>query len=224
MIKRLFDIVCSILALISLLPVLIIAMVGITVSSKGPIFYKAKRVGKNGVIFHMHKFRTMHIEQGTNSLITSANDNRVFKFGLILRKLKIDELPQLIDVLRGKMSIIGPRPEDPTIVEKYYDSVGFETLKVLPGLASPGSIYNYTHGERLLVGKEIEKLYSEQLLPIKLAIDYVYVKNHSFLYDIKIILRTLLVILLVFLGKKDFFDPIEMNEAILTIEKKNRRM
>lgn len=224
MLKRLFDTVCSISAIVILFPVFIVSMVGIKACSNGPVFYKAERVGKDGKIFKMHKFRTMHLQSVNNSLITGVNDNRIFKFGLFLRKLKIDELPQLIDVLRGKMSLIGPRPEDPLIVEKYYDAIGMETLKVLPGLASPGSIYNYTHGERLLVGENIEKIYSERLLPIKIAIDFVYVKNQSFKYDIKVIFRTLVVILLIFAGKRDFKEPKEMRQAINILRQRNNEL
>jgi lipopolysaccharide/colanic/teichoic acid biosynthesis glycosyltransferase len=127
--------------------------------------------------------------------------------------LKIDELPQLINVLKGEMAIVGPRPEDPRIVDEYYTREHLETLSVLPGLASPGSIYNYTHGERLLSADNTEQQYVEQLMPVKLALDIVYVREASFVYDLKIILRTIGVILAIALGKREFADPPEMIKA-----------
>src|SRR5438445_2766534 len=116
MVKRLFDIMLSAAALVLLSPILLIVATGIRLSSRGPIFYRARRVGLNGEEFTMHKFRTMETNQWpAGSAITAPNDSRVFLFGSVLRRLKIDELPQLYDVLRGKMSFVGPRPEDPRI-------------------------------------------------------------------------------------------------------------
>ena len=154
MVKRLFDIVASLTALVVLSPALLIVAAGIRLLDGGPIFFLARRVGLNGELFTMHKFRTMRTEQGiAASIISSSGDRRVFPFGKFLRRSKIDELPQLYDVLRGKMSIVGPRPEDPAIVRDHYAPEHMETLKVRPGLASPGSIYNYTHGEET-IGRE----------------------------------------------------------------------
>jgi lipopolysaccharide/colanic/teichoic acid biosynthesis glycosyltransferase len=112
------------------------------------------------------------------------------------------------------MSIIGPRPEDPQIVDKYYLSHHRQTLSILPGLASPGSIYNYTHGEHLLEGEDAERSYAERLLPIKLALDTVYLREASFLYDIRIVLRVVWVILSIALGKTEFRDPPELRKAM----------
>src|SRR6266566_8562668 len=113
MVKRLFDIVVAAFALVLFSPLLLIAAVGIRLSSRGPVLYRAQRVGRDGKLFTMHKFRTMRVEQGPGSSpITGPNDSRVYRFGSLLRRLKIDELPQLYDVLRGTMSLVGPRPED----------------------------------------------------------------------------------------------------------------
>jgi lipopolysaccharide/colanic/teichoic acid biosynthesis glycosyltransferase len=161
----------------------------------------------------MYKFRTMRVGQAARSAITARDDRRVFPFGSWLRRLKIDELPQLINVLKGEMSVVGPRPEDPEIVRKYYAPAHLETLRVAPGLASPGSIYNYTHGERLLGGEDAERLYAERLLPVKLALDTIYVREASPLYDLSIIVRTALAIATVAAGKKEFADPPEMWKA-----------
>lgn len=214
MVTRLFDIAASLIALIVLSPLLLIVILGILITDGLPVIYKAQRVGLNGRPFIMHKFRTMRINQGNfKSSITSANDNRVYPFGFLIRKCKIDELPQLIDVLRGKMAIVGPRPEDVNIVEQHYDSIGFETLTVKPGLASPGSIFNYTHGEKMLEDENAESAYIKKLLPIKLKLDCYYVQHRSFLYDTKIIFRTIMVILLITIGEKKFNYPPEYNSV-----------
>lgn len=214
MVKRSFDLILALLALGALAPVLLIAALGIRLSSRGPILYRARRVGRNGATFIMHKFRTMRVDQGPGaSPITASQDSRVFWVGSLLRRLKIDELPQLFDVVRGKMSIVGPRPEDCDIVEKYFTQQHRQTLCVRPGLASPGSIYNYTHGESLLSEGDPEKFYVEKLLPIKLALEVVYVRESSILYDCVIILRTIGVIACIALGKRRFADPPEMRKV-----------
>jgi lipopolysaccharide/colanic/teichoic acid biosynthesis glycosyltransferase len=219
MAKRLFDMVVSAAALIVLSPILLIAAVGILLSSRGPVFYRAQRVGRNCEVFTMHKFRTMHVgESQPESVITGPNDSRVFPWGSLLRLLKIDELPQMYDVLRGKMSLVGPRPEDPGLVREHYTPQHMETLRVLPGLVSPGSIYNYTHGERILAQGDPERVYVESLLPVKLALETVYVRQVSFWYDLQIILRAALVIALVACGKRDFSDPPEMARIWPTLE------
>ena len=147
--KRILDIVLSATALALLAPVLVAAAVAVRISSPGPILFRAKRVGQNGRTFTMLKFRTMHERREDQpwTAITANGDQRVFVAGSMLRKFKIDELPQLLNILRGDMSIIGPRPEDPGIVERFYGDVELRTLKVRPGLGSRGSLYYYTHLE-----------------------------------------------------------------------------
>lgn len=212
--KRLFDLVFSALMLLALAPFLAAIAVSIRLSSPGPVLYKAVRVGVNGRNFLMHKFRTMHVAQGAAaSVITGVNDSRVYSVGKWLRKLKLDELPQLYDILRGEMSFVGPRPEDPVIVRKHYTAAIRETLKVRPGLASPGSIFNYTHGDLYLTGDNVEEAYAEKLLPIKMALEIVYVKRSGLIYDFRIMARTLAVIVMQLAGRKDFPYPPEMAEA-----------
>jgi lipopolysaccharide/colanic/teichoic acid biosynthesis glycosyltransferase len=214
MAKRLFDIVGAALGLVLLSPVLLLAAIGIRLSSRGPVLYRAQRVGRDGKLFTMHKFRTMRVDQGPRSgPITGANDPRVFRFGALLRRLKIDELPQLFDVLRGRMSLVGPRPEDPRIVRAHYTPEQMETLRVRPGLASPGSIYNYTHGDRILGQDDPEQAYVTKLLPVKLALENVYVREANLVYDLRIILRTVWTILQMALGRQDFPDPPEMKKV-----------
>ena len=147
MVKRLFDVLASFIAIILVSPVLLLAFLSVRIASPGPAIYRAQRIGRGGTPFVMHKFRTMHVRHATGSVITSAKDSRIFLAGKILRALKIDELPQLFDVLAGRMSIVGPRPEDPKIVELYYTPLARETLSVAPGLSSPGSVHYYTSSD-----------------------------------------------------------------------------
>jgi lipopolysaccharide/colanic/teichoic acid biosynthesis glycosyltransferase len=214
MAKRLFDIVVSAAALAVLSPVLLVAALGVRLSDRGPVFYRARRIGRGGVPFTMHKFRTMRVEQGASpSVITGPSDRRVFFFGRLLRLLKIDELPQFWDVLRGEMSLVGPRPEDPRIVRDHYAPEHLDTLSVRPGLTSPGSLYGYTKGDGLLVGADPERAYVQKLLPIKLALEAVYVREASFWYDLQILFRTALVILLIACGRRRFRNPPEMRRV-----------
>ena len=160
----------------------------------------------------MLKFRTMrrlHHCHNT-ALITSHSDPRVFFFGNILRFLKLDELPQLFNILLGDMTFIGPRPEDPHIVDSYYLSdLHFATLSVLPGLASPGSIFNYTNCSPFLsVNKTLES-YVTIVLPAKLSLDFEYIQRRSFFYDIRLCLRVLRVLILKSLGFKFSRVPFE---------------
>lgn len=208
-VKRLFDVVLSGIALVVLSPVMLTAAVGIKISDRGPVIYKAKRMGKGMRPFDLYKFRTMHMDSDKEGAITAAGDNRVFPFGRVLRKYKVDELPQLVNILTGTMSIVGPRPESVEIVNRYYTDWMKETLEVLPGLASPGSIFNYTHGDKFLAGENVEKEYADKLLPVKLAMDLYYTKNASFLYDIEIIARTVRVISWKVMGVNKFSYPRE---------------
>jgi lipopolysaccharide/colanic/teichoic acid biosynthesis glycosyltransferase len=185
MARRLLDILLCSAALVFFLPVFLFAAAGILLSSKGPIIYKSRRIGLNGKSFTMYKFRSMHEVQPHKSPITSVNDSRVYRFGSFLRRSKIDELPQLWNVLKGQMSIVGPRPEAPEIVENCYTVDQLETLKIMPGLTSPGSLFDYIYGDVLLAGDDAEKAYVDKLLPIKLELDAYYMRHKSLAYDLK---------------------------------------
>lgn len=204
MLKRTLDLTVSIVALALLIPVFILAAAGIKLTSPGPVFYKAKRIGLGGEPFTMYKFRTMHVLQAEKRLVTSVGDPRIFSFGAFLRKAKVDELPQLLNVLLGDMSIVGPRPEDPVIVERDYTEEQLRTLEVLPGLTSPGSLYYYTSGESLLTGENTDQKYIEAVMPMKLAIDLYYTENISIMYDLQIMLRTAYVIVAKLAGRNKF--------------------
>ena len=210
MARRLFDIACAASALLLLAPLFVAAWIGIRVSSQGPVLFRAKRIGRGEREFTMLKFRSMHTGSEQSGPITSAGDTRVFPFGRWLRRWKVDELPQLVNVLLGDMSIVGPRPEHPDIVREHYSDRDRETLSVRPGLASPGSIYNYTHGESGLVGADVTSLYVDQLMPIKLGLDRVYVQRASIFYDLRIVGRTAGVLVAKAWGRRHFEDPPEM--------------
>lgn len=212
--RRLFDIGSAFLGLIVLAPLLGLAAIGIALTSPGPILYRAQRVGRGGEIFTMHKLRTMHHGAAApGSVITATRDPRVFRLGAFLRQWKIDEIPQLFDVLRGKMAIVGPRPEDPRIVAEHYTTRQWETLRVAPGLTSPGSLFNYTHGDHYLLDPDPEEAYVRHLLPVKLALETVYVRRASLLYDLRIVARTVRVIVWMLFEGEQFPDPPEMSEA-----------
>lgn len=211
--KRLLDVCLALSGTILLSPVLGLAAIGIKVSSRGPVLYRAVRVGIDGRPFTMYKLRTMR-PHGVGPVITSCDDPRVFFLGRWLRRLKIDELPQLVNVLKGDMSVVGPRPEDPEIVQRYYGPAQLETLTVLPGLASPGSIYGSTHGEPLLLGVDSERLYVEQVLPLKLALELVYVRRASLSYDLLIVARTFAVLFGLIVGRRDFGRPPEIRQVM----------
>ena len=199
----------ALIAILLLSPILIISTLGVLISDFGPIIYKAKRAGKNGVILEVLKFRSMKISKLAQSKITNKNDSRIFGFGKFIRLTKIDELPQLFNILKGEMNIIGPRPEDISIVNDYYDELMMESLSVNPGLASPGSLYNYTHVEDMLDEENAEAFYIKEILPLKVRIDVVYVRNKSFLYDLLIVMKTCLIIFNRIVGKKNFKLPKE---------------
>lgn len=205
--KRFFDVVLSFIALIVLSPVFLFAAIGVYISSPGPILFKANRVGKNGKPFLMYKFRSMHLNHEKGHMITLRTDSRIFPFGRFLRKTKIDELPQLINILQGSMSIVGWRPEDEENVKKVFIGKYNQVLKSKPGLTSPGSLYDYTHGENY----EDEASYEKEFLPQKMDLELYYVKRKSILYDARLIARTVKVILQIMLGKKDFDVPEELS-------------
>ena len=165
----------------------------------------------------MYKFRTMRVDTShTSSPITAASDSRVFPFGALLRATKIDELPQLVNVLKGDMSLVGPRPEAPEIVRGHYTPDDLITLQVPPGVTSPGTVYYYTHGESTLAADGTVDHYVKRLLPVKLALDRVYIERGRPLYDIRVILRTIGAILARILGRRRFPEPPELAEGAET--------
>jgi len=205
-VKRLFDIVASLMGtLILLIPWAIISCV-IKVQSPGPALFKPERVGKDGKTFTLYKFRSMRVDSGAIHATTLRSDPRIFPFGNFLRKSKLDETPQLINILRGEMSVIGPRPEDKVNADKLYVGKYKEILSVKPGLSSPASLYDYTHGEVY----ENEEDYVREFEPKKLDVELYYVKHRNALYDLQIVGRTIITILQIMAGKKNFKEPKEL--------------
>ncbi|MDA9673340.1 sugar transferase [Paracoccaceae bacterium] len=195
--KRLTDIFLSSVMLILALPLMLVAIIGIKISSSGPILYCATRVGMGNKTFMMFKFRSMHetCSDERGAVITAHYDKRIFRFGAILRKTKVDELPQLFNVLFGNMSIVGPRPEDPKIVDLYYSDWMKDTLYVRPGITSPGSIFYYGTSKKLINENDPESSYATLLLPPKIAIECAYLERATWLSDIICIAHTCLAIL-----------------------------
>ena len=192
MAKRLFDMVFSFLGLIVTSPLLALIAVLIKLDSKGPIFFRGTRIGRFGKPFRIFKFRTMvENAQDLGGPSTAADDPRLTKIGKFLKKYQLDELPQLIDVLRGKMSFVGPRPE----VQMYVDMMSGEEkkaiLSILPGITDLACLQNFHEGEVLRGSPDPEKTYLEKIRPKKIELQIKYVKNRSFLLDIKIILKTI---------------------------------
>lgn len=187
--KRLFDVMVSGIGLLVLSPLLLAIGLAVRLTSPGPALYKAKRVGRDGELFTLYKFRSMVADadkQGPG--VTTAGDSRVTPVGRILRRTKLDELPQLFNVLRGDMSLVGPRPEDPRYVALYTPEQR-AVLRVRPGITSPASVH-YRDEERILQGENWETQYMTQVLPAKLALDLEYAQEANLLTDLKIILQT----------------------------------
>lgn len=206
-IKRLMDIVLSGLAIIVLSPIFLIAFLGIKISSPGSALFVAHRIGKNGMFFKMYKFRSMHLNSEKGHIVTLRTDNRIFPFGRFMRKSKIDELPQLLNILKGDMSIVGWRPEDEENAEKVFVGKFKKILSAKPGLTSPGSLYDYTHGETF----ENEDAYERKFMPSKMKLELYYVRHQSLQYDAQLILRTIITIIQVVFGKKTFDSPNELS-------------
>ena len=189
--KRLFDILASGFGLLVLSPLFLILAVWIPLDSQGPVFYRQTRVGRGGRDFRIFKFRTMRVGADKGSLVTiGGRDPRVTRVGAFLRRLKLDELPQLLTVLIGDMSLVGPRPE----VRKYVDLYTPEQLHVLdvrPGMTDAASIKYRNESELLGQVEDPEDYYIHVVMPDKLAINLDYVRNHSFWGDIRLIFKTI---------------------------------
>lgn len=191
MAKRCFDWLASSFGLLILSPFLIFLAFWIKMDSKGPVFFRQERVGRYGKTFRIHKFRTMVTDAEKRGLqITVGADARVTKIGNFLRKYKIDELPQLIDVWVGHMSLVGPRPEVPRYVSCYPENLRNVVLAVRPGITDRASIEFKDENEILGKAAEPNKAYIEEVLPIKLKYYVEYVENRTFFGDIIIIFRT----------------------------------
>jgi len=188
--KRFFDVVASGIGLILLSPLFVILAIWIKCDSIGPVFYKQVRVGRNNMDFQLFKFRSMRVGSDKKGLITvGGHDPRITRSGYYIRKYKLDEFPQLINVFKGDMSLVGPRPE----VRKYVDMYTEEQMHVLdvrPGITDLASIRYRNENELLERVNDPDKYYVEVIMPDKLRINLEYVARHSFTFDIRLIFQT----------------------------------
>ncbi|MGY2701578.1 sugar transferase [Nocardioides sp. HB32] len=188
---KILDLVVAAAALVVTAPLVVMAALGIKLTSHGPVLYRTTRAGVGGTPFSMLKLRTMHVGREDSGRVTSGSDARVFPFGRLLRRFKLDELPQLVNVLHGQMALVGPRPEDLSIVRGHYTAQMWKTLSVPPGVTSVGSLHYYAM-ESSLPGDpaEAERVYLEELLARKAALDLVYIENRSLGYALQVLVRT----------------------------------
>lgn len=206
--KRFLDILLCSLSLIILSPLYLVTAVAIKLSSPGPVFYYSERTGKDHKTFRFYKFRSMHVTNADKGLFV-ADADRLFTVGKIIRRLKIDELPQLINVITGDMSIVGPRPMPVASVDRTYYGKYQKILSIKPGLTSAASLFDYTVGDTY----SDDNSYRNEVLPIKLEMELMYVERRSFLYDANLVWRTIVTILQVMTGKRNFADQPELEEA-----------
>ncbi|MBR6884865.1 MAG: sugar transferase [Prevotella sp.] len=200
-IKRVFDFLCALLALAVLSPIFLLTAIGIMLSDWGPVFYKANRIGKGNKPFRMYKFRSMKVLKAPkkgSEVSLRPDEDRIFPFGHFIRKAKIDELPQLINILNGTMSIIGPRP----VAEDQFDMFRIgrwnEAAKVPVGLSGPAALYDYIYGDQITDEKE----YMEKVYPTRRELEYTYVQKAGLFYDIKMIVYTVICIAYSLSGKE----------------------
>lgn len=195
MLKRIFDVIFSLFGIMVLFPVLLLLVIMIKREDGGPVFYRGVRVGKNGKLFKIFKFRTMVVNaEKIGGSSTADDDPRITKIGKFMRKHKLDELSQLINVLKGEMSFVGPRPEVQHYVNMYTEEEKI-ILSVKPGITDWASLWNSDEGSILAGSPDPEKTYLEKIRPEKIRLQLQYVKNHLLGVDVKIILQTILKII-----------------------------
>ena len=192
--KRLFDLAVASIALLLLSPVLLAVALAVKLGSPGPVFFRQQRVGRHGVPFSIHKFRTMRHGAGGLAL-TVGDDARITRTGRWLRRTRLDELPQLIDVLQGTMSLVGPRPEVPRYVALYPKALGARALAVRPGITDPASLDFIDEAALLAAATDPEREYVERILPLKLQRAADYAEQASLATDLAVLWRTLRVLL-----------------------------
>lgn len=208
--KRTFDIFSSGLALIVLLPVWLIAIIGIEVSDPGPVFYFANRAGKDNKTFKMYKFRSMRVDKNANEKSLRPDQDRIFKFGRFIRATKIDELPQLLNVFLGDMAVIGPRPAAVDQIPITRSGENAIVASIKPGLSSPSALYDYLYGDSI----EDEAEYMDKVAPTRLALDRYYIGKQTVGYDIKIIWYTVVCIFGTIFHKPAIFILRELIDAV----------
>lgn len=192
--KRVFDIVVSAAMLIALLPIFLILAIAIKVDSAGPVFYRQVRVTQYGRRYRIFKFRTMIVDADKQANVTVNNDSRITRVGATIRKYRLDEICQLIDILRGNMSFVGTRPEIPRYVDCYTDEM-MATLLLPAGVTSEASVYYKDESELLDGADNVDKVYIEKVLPGKMYYNLREIEKFSFLHDIKVMVMTVFAVL-----------------------------
>lgn len=196
MIKRLTDVLVSAAALVLLWPLFVAVAVAVRRDSPGPVFYRQLRVGRGGAPFHIHKFRTMTDAPPASGLaLTVGRDPRITRVGAWLRRTRVDELPQFIDVLLGRMSLVGPRPEVPRFVAHYPAALAAQVLAVRPGITDPAALAHIDEASLLAGSADPERTYIDQILPHKLALQAEYAARATLWSDLAVLGRTLQVLL-----------------------------
>ena len=204
--KRAFDLIVALLVLVVTSPIVLVAAIAVKLESRGPAFYSGPRVGRNGEPFRIHKLRTMSAHaDGLGPAVTAADDLRVTGVGRLLRRTKADELPQLVNVLKGEMSLVGPRPEHPDYV-KHYTPEQRAGLTVRPGMTGPSALA-FIDEEEILRGGDPETTYLNVVMPQKLALDLDYVKTASFGGDLRILLATAALVVRRVFGSRKAASP-----------------
>ena len=196
--KRTLDIVCALLGILGTSPLWLIAIAGILISDWGPVFYTAHRIGKGNRPFKMYKFRSMRVAKKVDESSLRPDGERIFPFGHFIRRLKIDELPQLLNVLNGTMSVIGPRPVAQDQFKMFRYGKWNEAATVAVGLSGPAALYDFIYGDRITAPEE----YMDKVYPTRRELEYTYVRKASLLYDCKMIIYTVICILYAAMGKE----------------------
>ncbi len=197
-VKRFLDLICAILGIVGTSPLWLFAIIGILISDWGPVFYTSTRIGKGNKPFRMFKFRSMRVDKGANEASLRPNEDRIFGFGKFIRKVKIDELPQLLNILNGTMSVIGPRPVANDQKELFRVGKWNDAAKVAVGLSGPAALYDFIYGDQI----EDPDEYMAKVFPTRRELEYVYVKRMSFWYDVKMVVYTVICIIYALLGKE----------------------
>lgn len=213
-VKRFLDILCALLGIIGTSPLWMVAIVGILVSDWGPVFYTSTRIGKGNKPFKMFKFRSMREDKNANEASLRPDEDRIFAFGKLIRKLKIDELPQLLNILNGTMSVIGPRPVANDQKELFRVGKWNLAAEVAVGLSGPAALYDFIYGDQF----EDPDEYMEKVFQTRRELEYVYVKKMCFGYDVKMVVYTIICIFYALFGKeckwmlKEFVDTAKESE------------
>lgn len=206
--KRVFDIVCSLILLVILSPVFLILAIAIKIDSPGPVFYRQERITQYGRKFRIHKFRTMVQNADKGSQVTVNNDNRVTRVGRFVRRCRLDEIAQLLDTISGDLTLVGVRPESPRFVAEYSEEM-IATLLLPAGVTSLASIYYKDEAELLDGAEDTDKVYIEKILPGKMYYNLKGIEQFSFWGDIRIMFMTVFAVL----GKEYKEDCEEKNES-----------